>query len=515
MKRYHLTLFSIVILMVTLPYLLAGLASGPNFVWTGFLLNPLDGAAYLAKMQQGWEGAWRFTLPFTAEPGDGVYIFLFYLFLGHLARWIGLPIVIVFHLFRILGAGLLLAALLRFFSIVFRGRPDLYRLAGCLAAIGSGMGWLVIFTGLLTSDAWVAETYPFLSMFANPHFPLGLAGVIYAFILLMKEEAVPFSFDRFLEGKWKVLLVLAILGLALSIVLPFGVVIAGVVAAAWTIWGWVETRKLDWLPVAAFGLLGGPSLLYQFWVAQTHPVLSGWNAQNITLTPPVWDVALALSPALLLAFPGLVRLWHEKSHPARRVLIPWFALGLLLIYLPFSLQRRFMLGLYIPTAALAVLGLDWLSVRVPRRARLFTRLLIGLSVPTNLALIMILLIGALSHAPELYLTHDEYAAFRWIQANTPAKALVLASPRMSLWIPGFTGRRVVYGHPYETVNAAQEEQAVEAFFAAPTADTAFLAARKVGYIIFGGEPKKNSPLDLSALKPVYESGAVQVFKVTP
>jgi hypothetical protein len=268
--------------------------------------------------------------------------------------------------------------------------------------------------------------------------------------------------------------------------------------------------------VAALGLLGGPFLLYQFWAAQTDPVLSGWNAQNITLTPPVWDVALSLSPALLLAFPGLACLWREKTHPARRILIPWFVLGLLLIYIPVSLQRRFMLGLYIPTAALAILGLDWLKVRLPRRSKLFTRLLVGLSLPTNLALILILSMGVLGHAQELYLTRDESAALHWIDANTPANTLVLASPKMGAWIPGFTGRRVIYGHPYETVHAQAEEKAVTDFFTAQTVDEPFLTSRGINYIFYGPrEAAINPALDLSALPVAFKSGSVIVYQVVP
>ena len=68
---------------------LAVIAGGDTHVFGGFLLNPLDGNSYLAKMQQGASGSWRFTLPFTPEPGEGAYLFLFYLALGHLCRLTG------------------------------------------------------------------------------------------------------------------------------------------------------------------------------------------------------------------------------------------------------------------------------------------------------------------------------------------------------------------------------------------------------------------------------------------
>jgi uncharacterized membrane protein len=46
--------------------------------------------------------------------------------------------------------------------------------------------------------------------------------------------------------------------------------------------------------------------------------------------------------------------------------------------------------------------------------------------------------------------------------------VVLASPETGLFIPAWAGRRVVYGHPFETVNAERTKARVEAFFASGT-----------------------------------------------
>ena len=41
--------------------------------------------------------------------------------------------------------------------------------------------------------------------------------------------------------------------------------------------------------------------------------------------------------------------------------------------------------------------------------------------------------------------------------------LILSSPEMGLFIPAQTGRRVLYGHPFETVNADAEKDLVLVF----------------------------------------------------
>ena len=133
---------TIFLIFITLPYLYAAQAGGRDYAFGGFLLNPMDGNTYLAKIYQGWRGDWRFTLPYTASPGEGAYLFLFYLFLGHLARFLGLPLLWVFHLARVLGALVLLLALRDFLR--YSGLPTRWLgWAFALASLGSGMGWLV------------------------------------------------------------------------------------------------------------------------------------------------------------------------------------------------------------------------------------------------------------------------------------------------------------------------------------------------------------------------------------
>jgi hypothetical protein len=41
---------------------------------------------------------------------------------------------------------------------------------------------------------------------------------------------------------------------------------------------------------------------------------------------------------------------------------------------------------------------------------------------------------------------------------------VLAPPRVSLWIPAYAYQRVVYGHPFETLDAAAKLKAVNDWY---------------------------------------------------
>lgn len=523
-----------VLIVTMLPYWLAARGAGPDLVFGGLLFNPQDGNSYLAKMMIGWRGEWQYTFPFTAEPGHGAYLFLLYIFLGHVARLLGLGLALTFHLARLVGVLALLFSLYRFFQ-VFLAEPAQQRLAFCLAALGSGFGWLAFLTGAFTTDFWVAEAYPFLSMYGPPHFSLGLALLLALLIPggearagaqslpqlrpQLRSQVLAGGFARGLpRGLAQVLAAwpAAPAGLALALMAPFGLVIFLVVWGGCLAWGWrngdrswTGAGRLLW---ALFG--GGPVLLYTQWAVRADPVVAGWNAQNLTPSPVLWDLLVSFAPVLLLA--GLaVWLRRREMAPDLRLLLVWAGAGLVLMYLPWSLQRRFIMGLYVPLAGLAAWGLPAVAARLRMRSSTLALVALLLAVPTNLLVLLAAQHGIRTHDSALYLHHDEARAFEWVRANSQPDDVILAAPETGLFIPAHTGRRVVYGHPFETVNAEAMKEALTAFFTGEDAADrqAYLAAHPgLKYIFYGPREQKlgRLPLELEMV-PVFSSGEVTVY----
>jgi hypothetical protein len=509
--------------LTQLPYLLAAGSAGSQFSFAGFLLNPLDGLSYLAKMQQGWQGSWRFRLPFSSDPGQGAYLFLFYIFLGHLSRWTHCSLLLTYHLARLLGSIFMLWALYRFFTKLF---PDmqLSQTAFTLAVLGTGVGWLAVPLGAVTSDFWVAEAYPFLSAFSAPHFSIGLG--------LLLELLAPLSggAKASFPGFWAHAR-MPLLASLLGILSPFGIVIAllvyagtvvGQAASDWRAgslnigmaWRIPAIRDMIWI-----GLPGSLWLLYDYWTATHDPVLSGWNAQNITPSPPLWDLFLALSPVLLLAIFSLSGIRREYSS-GLRLLVIWSGLGLALLYLPFGLQRRFLMGLFVPLCGLAALGIQRLARRSRRSPAFWTGLTLLASLPT-LAIIFLGIRQAIQdHDAQLYLTRGESQALQWLDSHAAAGALILSAPQTGAFIPAFTGRRVIYGHPFETVHASQEETNLRRFFQdAPEAWNAqqaaqFLNQRQVDFVWVGPRELQLGGLPPGLqLAPAYSKDGVVLYNV--
>lgn len=107
-----------ILILSCVPFLIVWQSTPPGWQFTGILVNPLDGHSYLAKMTQGSAGDWLFHLTYTPEAHPGAFIFTFYLALGHVARLVGAPNVIIFHLARLLAGLLLLLTVFRFVAHV-------------------------------------------------------------------------------------------------------------------------------------------------------------------------------------------------------------------------------------------------------------------------------------------------------------------------------------------------------------------------------------------------------------
>jgi hypothetical protein len=496
----------IVIVMVTAPYIYSFYAAAPGNVFGGFLINPIDGHSYLAKMQLGYSGEWKFTLPYTSDSGDGAYIFLFYILLGHVARVFKTEITLLFHITRIFSALFFLWSAHKYSKDLFSEswqRIDWF----IVCTLGAGLGWVAVFFGLFTSDFWVAEAYPFLSMYTNPHFSLGLGLMLWT---LLPSKKLP-------------LYIYLLLGLSLGILQPFAVVIVVLVIAARAgfeiafLQGTILQRlgKSQHVPrLILLGLVGGAVLGYQFVVIMVDPHLAAWNMQNITPSPEILDLLFSLMPCLILALMGTKHAWQTEGG---KVLVLWGTISLCLIFIPWSLQRRFLTGIFIPISGLAIIGLANILSSKPTNKRFASILLIILVIPTNLIVVYSGLQASTRNDPAIYWSADLSSAFKWIKEKTPIETVFLADEVTGLYIPSQTGRRVVYGHPFETINAEIQLDFIDDFFSGKYNNDDIeeeLQKRNIGYVVSKRELDKiNQDMSTSEFPVVFGNSEVIIYHV--
>lgn len=508
--RWALAVAVLAVGLSTAPYIYASVTAPPDLHFSGLLVNARDGYSYLAKMAQGARGEWLFHLPFTPEPHAGGLIYTFYLALGHVSRILGLPLALVFHLARMV-AGLAFLLIGYAFITYFADGLGERRIAFLLLAFSSGLGWLVIPTGKLSTDLLIPESITFYSLVVNPHFPLAMALLLLVFLGVLASPV-----ERF--GGVRRAALLGVASFALVSVQPFVFITLGAVLGSYLAWRWLCERRLPWPEVARAALAlaaATPVVLYDYWLLNTDPLMRAWTAQNLTPSPPPWDYLLGYGLILALATLGAIR-GLRQGDARTHFLIIWVVVTALLLYAPFALQRRLSLGLHVPLAILAGRGLSGVILPRLRCRRRWVAVLVGATTLTNAVLLLTLFAGAARRDAQVYLGRDEWAALGWLREHVPAEAVVLAGPESGLFIPAQAGQRVVYGHPFETVNAAARRAQVEAYFAGrldAAAQVALLRQEGVGWVWLGPRERTLGMPSLACTSPATAIGTVTLYQV--
>ena len=222
-----------------------------------------------------------------------------------------------------------------------------------------------------------------------------------------------------------------------------------------------------------------------------------------------------------LAVPGVVTAVRRRSDGGL-LLVAWVIAAGVGMYAPLALQRRLALGLQVPLALLAAAG--WWQVIRPRlRVRLqgpVTVAMVALSSLTNLFLVVMLVLAALGGEPRFYLSDGEWRALAWLREEVDHDQVVLCAPQTGMFVPAWAGQRVVYGHPFETVDAERREAQVKAYWAGEMSRAdreAFLRANRVGYVLAGPRELEIGDwrLEVGELEGemVFEAGDVRVWEV--
>lgn len=514
-----LLLWSAVILLVTsLPYLYAASLSTPDHRFGGFLIGVEDGSSYIAKMRLGADGGWEFHLFYTGEPHQGAYLFLFHQLLGKLARLTGLSFILTYHLARLVCGLFFLLTVYRF-AAFFTGQIPVRRVVFWLVAVGSGLGWLVVLTGLTAAlgmplDFYSPEAFAFHLLFGLPHLALAEALLLLALLALMT------AWER---GRWRDAAAAGAALLGVSLIAAFYLLIIIVLVAAALLWAGWQTRfsRGWWTRVWLAGLalaLPAPVVLYNIWVFATNPVFKIWAAQNRILSPPPYHYLLALGPLYLLASLAVYRGWR----PAPRrdsLLIIWAGLVPVLVYLPFNLQRRMTLGVQVALAILAA-SAWWHGLQTrPRWRRPAAVALVGLLSVSNLLILAGATLAARQMEPPLFQPGPVITAADWLDARAAPDDVVLATYETGNFLPTRMRARVFAGHGPETVRSDEKRALVRQFFAAPTGPfhCRFLHQRRITYLFYGPQEQAAGPFrpeQTTCLSPVYSNQAVTIYRVS-
>lgn len=477
----------LIVALGMLPNLIGWLAQTTEYRFNGIYYYWDDIATYMVTIRSGMAGNWRFSLFFTPLPQEGHYVKLFYLVLGNLFRGVNISPVAIYYLSLAIFNWVGCVVVYRFIA-EFLALPKYRVTAFLLTIFGSGLGWLMILLGVEPEplDMWLADMYPFLSMGLLPHFSAVAAGQLGFILLFLRYRLHPRKIYP---------LGMALIGLLLQTVQPFAPMIPFLVVGGIILGDWIASRRFPVRSVVTVGIVGlvqVPLLAYNYWVFATDPVWTAFGAQNQTLSPPFWQYCVGLFWFLLLCLPIVLKSRLLKE-PKWIGLLTWVVGAMILAYLPWAMQRRFLLYYTLPLAIFATYSIQeiissWLNRWLPGLSRYKPVLLIllvglvgfshifwmtsfinSLEVPTN---------------PNTFHPIEVRDGVEWLEVHDGDELVMVCTPRTGLLAGVYAYQKVYVAHYFETVNYAHRLALVEQFFQ-NEADLSALGGDEIGWIFYG------------------------------
>jgi hypothetical protein len=532
-----------------IPFLYGWLAAPRGAVYLGFQYNTDDHMVYAAWMRQAMDGSFFLDNRFAVEEQPGLTVHLYFYLLGLIAKFTGIPLAAA--LGRAVFSGLfvwLLYLLLRRLT----PEPLVIRLGIVITVVGGGLGFLLWHTfgvhivhpapeplstfllGRLPTDVWQPEGFVWPSMLTNGLFMISLCLIVGIFLCVIAARE-----------SWRPVLPGAVMFLVLMNIHSYDVLLIALVLIGLLVMSLIQRQASGaWVGrVLAMGAGALPAALWFLHVLRNDPV---FQARAATDTPSpnfrqfllgyilliglafigflardsaargrrsqagaigLLSLLVALAAAaqyhldgywmgpiafvvVFAASLGVLALWSPQS-TAHNLMVSWAVVGLIAPYFPALFQRKLSMGLAVPWAILAALGLGAALLRLRGALRplviALTLLLVGAtSVRWTLRefdLIHANISNTTLHPVDL---EQEAMAALNVLAREPGRKVVLAMPGIRLQPPdipdafvlylpelnpfasGFAGAYAYAGHWSETPDYAERRMEVTRFFLAGT-----------------------------------------------
>ncbi len=485
------TLISLLVCLITLlPIVYAYITTPNGFHFMGLVKSVGDSNTYFDYLNQASQGHFFFRNSYTSENSNPFLIRPLFWLMGVFTTF--LPSIAVWHAARVLVTFAFLFFSYYFVSLFTRNVLQ-RRLAFLIIAIGSGAGFFVklfnqvIGTHYGSVDLRITEAIPFLTFNSAPHF---------TFSLLLIIGIMGFFYLGITQIRWKYMVYSGLLGFLLGFehiydMIPIYVVTGSYIAVLCFKEGKINAKYAKKL--AVFYIISMPSFIYYFLVFTLDPIYKSWTAQNLLLSPKLSNYMFGFGFILFFAMIYIFLKLANKdlfSSKGDLFLIVWLVMNFLLLYLPVPIQRRFVEGLFIPIATLASFGFYkffiYLGLRVKHLPILIALFLI-LILPTNAnnywAYFNLENNFQDTNSVSFYLPDSEYKALIWLRDNTNHDSIVLASPRLSSYIPRISLNKVYVGHWAQTVKYSEKLEWYQNFILNDTQDSNELKKLGIDYYI--------------------------------
>ncbi|MGC1379203.1 MAG: hypothetical protein WA821_23435 [Anaerolineales bacterium] len=514
--RWVLIVSILIVLLGSLPLIVGYALQTPDQRFVGTMYDRQDYAVHFAAMQHGAQGNWDYQIRFSTEPLTPTYLKTFYVALGHLNGWMGIPFDVIFQAARILLGLLACISIYRLLTRIFPA-VNQRRLAFVLAILGAGLGWVQVPLGLLPDpkiwpiDIWLIDAYVFFSIALFPHFS--------ALIIAMTLALTAFL-DHLQRPDWRNVVVMALCALFAQILNPVVFALADFSMAGAFVFACWQKRRFDWasaLTLVFLAIIQIPLLLYSWNLLTRDPSWAVFSSQNFTPSPPPVYVLFGFGLFWPFAIVGAIRA-ARKPEAGSGLAFSWVAVALILAYLPVEFQRRFLLGITVPLTILATPVILDFSAWLHRRARVSKAagaIMVGALISLgSLFLVLINSANVASRPPNLFEPAALVQALDWLGQNGAADDAVLASEPTAQMVAIRTPLRLYFGHEMETLHFADKAREVEAFYRGQQPES-WLASLPVTWVVFGPHEREwsSTPPRSPRLKLAYQNEQVSIYRM--
>jgi hypothetical protein len=505
--RLPFILGAVLAVVTAIPYVSAYLSQPAGHDFVGFFYLWDDATTYMAKMREGWEGAWAWSNRYTTEPSPSAYLFMFWILLGHFAAVTHLPLVVVFHLARVAGAFALMAGAWLFIRHFVADRTA-QRFALFFVAFGLGLGLVIwalghppAFDGPTEGlDLRMPELSAFYSVLALPHFAWSAVFAAFGAALTLKAIQRGSLVLGALAG-------LAWLGQA-SIHPQMPILMGGATAVALLL---RPSRPRGWAAAALAFAIPAPYILYSYLAFVGNPQVERWTFHSKNaVAPETISLLVALAPQLLLAAFGIPGALRRRSREDL-FLLAWLVLLAAILWLPNpagDLRRRFFDAIYLPLAVLGARGLY--DAILPRLRSMRARALLPFSYVAFSAVGSLFLFLApvfVASDPLYTISSAEADGLSWLGSQPAGR--VLCMPGVGLYVPAYSSDTVYVGHYDETFDYTDKTKTAADVLTGKQDIEAFVSANQIRYVIWTsdlGPPPNLGP-------PAYDTPNFKIWRL--
>ncbi|MEN8375010.1 MAG: hypothetical protein ABFS34_06120 [Gemmatimonadota bacterium] len=460
-----------------IPYLVAWTLTPPGHVWMGTTHNGVDTAVHWSWIVQARDGSFFLSNLFAAEPDSGRFVHLWAWGIGTVAAAARTPYAVVYHLARLLFTFTSVVLVYRLAAYVVP-QTEPRRWATAVVAAGAGLGWLVGLSGAPfgSADLVQPEVVTFLALYSSGLFAFSITLFLLALTSLLEAERTGRTRDAIVAG----LALLLLINVHTYDAVPLVVIVGAHLVIGRLRHGRFSTRLLRAAGIAA--AVAAPAAAWMLWYLSTDAVFQ-LRAAVPTPSLPLGHYLLGFGLLIPLAVIGARTEGAERDMVV--LLVAWAFLQLGLGYLPVGLQRKLLMGVHIPVALLA--GLGMVRVRLRRGGLWAAAVVFVLLSLSNVFFTARDLHALISRGGDLsnfraYVPRVTYDGFTRA-GETPATAVIATSPEYSPHVAMVAGRTTLPGHWGETPHYREKQALVRAVLEERLSLAAFAGATGATHLL--------------------------------